>query len=417
MARHIAGLFPDRSAAERAIRDLKDAGFDPAKIGVVMRDKQDMQEVTEQHGTASTEGAVAGGLAGGTIGALLAATGALIIPGIGPFISGGILATSLAGGALGWLVGGLAGLGIPKDEAEYYENRVQEGSALVTVDAEGRDAEARQILLRDGAENLEEQGFGGGVSAAPGQRQMETAHMNRQPQPPTTTNQSARVPQPAREHTPQGEGQQNIQLRAEELQANKQMVQAGEVQVRKEVITEEKTIEVPVSREEVVIERHAVEHRAAEGRVGEETETIRVPLREEQVTVEKVPVVTEEISVGKRRVQETQHVSDTVRREEARIENQGTARRQGTGDWGTVRPRYQSAWQQKYGAQGGRWEDVEPSYRYGHEMSSNPRYQGRPWSEVESDLQQDWGMRHRETPWERVKETVRHAWETTTGRR
>jgi len=42
MARHIAGLFPDRSAAERAIRDLKDAGFDPAKIGVVMRDKQDM---------------------------------------------------------------------------------------------------------------------------------------------------------------------------------------------------------------------------------------------------------------------------------------------------------------------------------------------------------------------------------------
>lgn len=338
----------------------------------------------------------------------------MIIPGIGPFISGGILATSLAGGALGWLVGGLAGLGIPKDEAEYYENRVQEGSALVTVDAEGRDAEARQILLRDSAENLEEQGFGGGVSAASGRPQMETAH--RQPQQPTTTNQSARVPQPAREHTPQGEGQQNIQLRAEELQVNKELVQAGDVQVHKEVITEEKTITVPVRREEVVIERHPVDHRPAEGTLGEGG-TIRIPLAEERVTVEKVPVVTEEINVGKRTVQETQHVSDTLRREEVRVENQGTTHGQGTGDWGTNRSRYQSAWQQTYGAQGGRWEDVEPSYRYGHEMASNPRYQGRQWSDVESGLQKDWATRHGETPWERVRETVRHAWETTTGRR
>ncbi len=322
MARHIAGLFPDRSAAERAIRDLKDAGFDAAKIGVVMRDKQDMQEVNEQHGTASTEGAVAGGLAGGTLGALLAATGALIIPGIGPFISGGILATSLAGGALGWLVGGLAGLGIPKEEAEYYENRVHEGGALVTVDAEGRDAEARQILLRDGAENLEDRGFGGGAPTAVGQRQMETSQERRQPQQAANTEMTARMPQAGQEHTRTHEGQQNIQLRAEELQANKQMVQAGEVQLRKEVVTEEKTIDVPVSREEVVIERHAVDRRPSEGQIGEGG-TIRVPLTEERVNVEKVPVVTEEVSVGKRAVQETQHVSDTVRREEARVDEQG----------------------------------------------------------------------------------------------
>jgi len=210
---------------------------------------------------------------------------------------------------------------------------------------------------------------------------------------------------------------QTIQLREEELRANTQQVQAGEVEIRKEVVSEQQSIDVPVMREEAVIERHPVEHRRADGEIGSGNEAIRVPLREEQVTVEKATVVTEEISIGKRQTQDTQRVSDTVRREEVRVENQGTARGQGTGDWERVRSQYQSAWQQTYGTQGGRWEDAESSYRYGHEMSSNPRYQGRQWFQVESDLQKDWSTRHRETPWERVKETVRHAWETTTGRR
>jgi len=162
MARSIAGLFPERFEAEAAINDLKAAGFDPSRIGVVMRDKAESREVATAMGTESTEGAVSGGVIGGSLGALLAATGALVIPGIGPFISGGILATSLVGGAAGWLVGGLAGLGIPKEEAEYYEHHVQQGGVLVTVDAQGRDSEARSILLRNGAEDLQDRGFGGG---------------------------------------------------------------------------------------------------------------------------------------------------------------------------------------------------------------------------------------------------------------
>jgi stress response protein YsnF len=47
---------------------------------------------------------------------------------------------------------------------------------------------------------------------------------------------------------------------------------------------------------------------------------------EEEVRVEKKPVVKEEITVGKRRVQETETVRDTVRREEARVEETGAAR-------------------------------------------------------------------------------------------
>jgi uncharacterized protein (TIGR02271 family) len=123
------------------------------------------------------------------------------------------------------------------------------------------------------------------------------------------------------------EGAQRLLLREEQLRATKQQVEAGEVTLRKEVVTENKTIEVPVTREEVVIERHAVNpHTPADGPITADSRTISVPVMEERVSVEKTPVVTEEVTIGKRQVQENQVVSDTVRHEEARLENATNAR-------------------------------------------------------------------------------------------
>lgn len=119
------------------------------------------------------------------------------------------------------------------------------------------------------------------------------------------------------------EGERRMQLREEELQARKQPVEAGQVEIRKELVTEQRTLDVPIMREEVTIERHPVARRPADQPLSETGETIRVPVREEQVSVEKRPVVAEEIEVGKRQVQESRQVSGTVRREEARIEGEG----------------------------------------------------------------------------------------------
>ena len=55
-------------------------------------------------------------------------------------------------------------------------------------------------------------------------------------------------------------------------------------------------------------------------------EEIRIPVKEEKVNVSKETVVKEEVNVGKRKVQETETVRDTVRREEARIEESGASR-------------------------------------------------------------------------------------------
>jgi len=113
-----------------------------------------------------------------------------------------------------------------------------------------------------------------------------------------------------------------MKVHEEHLHATKTPVQTGEVQVRKEVHTEHQTMNVPVTREEVVIERRPASGHASTSdlKPGEE---IRIPVKEEKVHVTKEAVVKEEVSVGKRTVTETEQVGGTVRKEEVKVERKG----------------------------------------------------------------------------------------------
>jgi uncharacterized protein (TIGR02271 family) len=217
---------------------------------------------------------------------------------------------------------------------------------------------------------------------------------------------------------------QRLQLHEEQLHANKQAVNAGEVAVRKDVVTERREMDVPVRREEVVVERHDVPDRPASGGdFGSGREEIRVPLREEEVTLEKRPVVTEEIEVGKRTVQDTEHVAGTVRKEVPRVEKTGDVTVRGdagltgatAGDWSTVMPTYRQHWQSSYGNSGERWEEYEPVYRYSWEMRNDPRFRGRRWAEVEPELRRDWESHHN-MPWDKAGRAMRDAWDSVTAR-
>jgi uncharacterized protein (TIGR02271 family) len=118
-----------------------------------------------------------------------------------------------------------------------------------------------------------------------------------------------------------------LYLHEEQLQANKQREQTGEVRIGKEIVEEQQTINVPVTREEVYVERIPGDRQPDQhGIDASANETISVPVSEETVNVEKVPVMTEEVRVGKREVQENRQVTDTVKREQARVENDGNAR-------------------------------------------------------------------------------------------
>jgi uncharacterized protein (TIGR02271 family) len=320
----VVGLFHDQPDAERAIERLKQEGFSEKQIGVALRDRDRQQELIEGTGTQAAEGAATGAVGGGVLGGvigLLAGVGALAIPGIGPIIAGGTLASTLAGAgigaAAGGLLGALAGMGIPEEDAKHFDKGFQEGGILVTVTAGDRAAEARQCLYDSGAD-LGSMGRGisatAGSASSTGSSKMSTgsASTGRMTGDRNTSEES-----------------QRIQLREEELRAEKERVQAGEVRLRKEVVSEQRTIEVPVTREEVVIERRPASGKGDVGGSINEGEEIRIPLMEEEVHVEKTPVVREEVSLKKQQVQGTQQVSDTVRREEAHIERTGGAQVRG----------------------------------------------------------------------------------------
>jgi uncharacterized protein (TIGR02271 family) len=102
-----------------------------------------------------------------------------------------------------------------------------------------------------------------------------------------------------------------------------------EATITKTPVTETKTVEVPVTHEEISVERRPVSgtsasSAAATERPVESEQEIRVPLKQEQVQVTKQPYVKEEVAVKKKPVTETKTVSDQVTSEEVRVK--GTAR-------------------------------------------------------------------------------------------
>jgi uncharacterized protein (TIGR02271 family) len=110
-----------------------------------------------------------------------------------------------------------------------------------------------------------------------------------------------------------------VELAEEELTARTREVDRGAVHVDKVTTEEQQTLEVPVTEEQVTINRRTVDRDVAPGDASFEEGTIEVPLRGEEVEVEKRARVREEIEIGKEQVTSSERVTDTVRREEARI--------------------------------------------------------------------------------------------------
>src|SRR5437764_1089590 len=152
----VVGVFELRSEADAAIYELQRAGFRDEQIGFIVRNEDTGADTTVEDGntTEATPGAAVGAVSGGIIGGVIGAAAALLIPGIGSAIAGGILVTVLGGAAIGaaagGIVGALVGMGVPEEEAHYYAGEFHSGRTLVTVRADGRQQEAINILHHNG---------------------------------------------------------------------------------------------------------------------------------------------------------------------------------------------------------------------------------------------------------------------------
>jgi uncharacterized protein (TIGR02271 family) len=116
------------------------------------------------------------------------------------------------------------------------------------------------------------------------------------------------------------EDEVSVQRSEEELRAGTREREIGNIKVRKRVETERERLEVPTHREEVTVDRVPINEETSTAEMGEDE--VRVPVTEEEVVVEKRPVVKEEVRIRKDVVEDTEVVEEDVRREEVEVDDE-----------------------------------------------------------------------------------------------
>jgi uncharacterized membrane protein len=157
----VSAVFDSQSEAERAVTELRSAGLSDSAISIIAQHEGTMT-TTDGGGGEETKGFIGKTAAGAGVGTLLGIA-ALAIPGVGPFVAAGAIASAavpaaaVTGAALGAAAGGLTALltshGVSDEDATYYESRIAGGGVFVSVDTKGADltsTAASDILYRHG---------------------------------------------------------------------------------------------------------------------------------------------------------------------------------------------------------------------------------------------------------------------------
>ncbi|MDO5635060.1 MAG: PRC and DUF2382 domain-containing protein [Micrococcus sp.] len=113
---------------------------------------------------------------------------------------------------------------------------------------------------------------------------------------------------------------ESMVVRDEKLNVGTERRESGRVRLRKHSYTATETVEVPVQREEIVVEREPVDANSAQASgVGSDDEVIEMTTHEDVPVVDKT-VEAEKVSLGKRTHEDTERISEEVRHEDVQVE-------------------------------------------------------------------------------------------------
>jgi uncharacterized protein (TIGR02271 family) len=283
-------------------------------------------------------------------------------------------------------------------DRRYYEEAVSSGNVLLSVDTNEENVDtAADILNRHSPLDVhrERETSTSGTSSTVGRN--ATAETGRVPS--STADQSRAIP-----------------VIEEELQVGKRTVLRGGVRVYSRVREQPVEQTVNLQEERVRVDRQPVNRPVKESdlRTGRD-EVIEVQEYAEEPVVSKDARVVEEVRINKEASQRQQTVKDTVRRTEVNVENLGEQSAKGTVA-SDIDEDFRSHFTSHYGASGATYDTYAPAYRYGYDAASDPRYRGKSFTEVESDLRSDYGRRYPNSTWEKIKDSVRYGWDKVTGR-
>lgn len=203
----------------------------------------------------------------------------------------------------------------------------------------------------------------------------------------------------------------------EELRVGKRTVLRGGVRVYSRVVEQPVEETVNLQEERVRLDRQLVNRPVKESdlRSGRD-EVIEVQEYAEEPVLSKEARVVEEVRINKEATQRQQTVKDTVRRTEVDVENLSERGTKSSSSAGDINEDFRSHFTSHYGSGGDTYQSFEPAYRYGYEAASDPRYKGKDFNQVQSELRSDYERRYPNSTWEKIKDAVRYGWDKVTGR-
>ena len=290
MAKTVVGLFDDRAAAQNAVRELAAEGFRGDEVSLVSKkpDGKGVEvEYVEEDGREQIEDMAKGAGTGAAIGAgaaLLLSLTALSIPGIGPVLAAGPLAALIAGAGVGAAAGGLASgltrLGVEDDDANTYAEGLKRGGTLVTVNTDNERADlAVNLLRRLGAVEIDKRAAEWRESGWRGFAETETLRPHVTPDADEeATRRVDRGTEITAEHEP---------VRAQALAG----APRGGTEADDEFAVPPPEVAIPVVAEELQVGKREVERGGVrvQKRVSETPVEEDVTLREEHVNVDRRP--------------------------------------------------------------------------------------------------------------------------------
>ncbi|NUL44315.1 PRC and DUF2382 domain-containing protein [Cellulosimicrobium funkei] len=118
---------------------------------------------------------------------------------------------------------------------------------------------------------------------------------------------------------------ETVVARDEHLNVGTERRESGRVRLRKHTYTDTETVEVPVSREEVVVEREPIDPSSSEAlRGGGDGDEDVVVTTHEEVPVVNKTATAEKVTVDKNTVRDTERVSETVQHEAVEVDGDDT---------------------------------------------------------------------------------------------
>lgn len=325
----------------------------------------------------------------------------------------------------GDLTNSLRNVGVPEEDAQYYQEGIRGGGYLVTVDSPDPKAdEAASIMDRFDPIDVQHR-FGGGLAS------------NRR---------SGMESDAIRTGGLENDGEVTLPVTEEELQVGKRQTQTGGARIR--TYMTEKPVEETVNlrHENVEVERRPVDRPIHPGEMDTFREgTIDIPETHEEAVVGKQARVVEEVSVRKNVEDEQKTIHDTVRRTDVETEDLGnqeftgretrsnTGRQDfttretgsnvgrqwesGTGrfqSFDTYEPTLRNHFKSKFGHSRYDYDYYRPAYRYGYDLATSENYSGQDWKSIEPEARRRWEAQNPNNKWDDFKDAVREGWRSVT---